>query len=147
MPAGIEDGALALAQFGRARTALLTTFRRNGNPISTPVSVAIHAGRAYFVTADDSGKARRLAGCSRVRLVPCTAGGIVRGETVSGEAQLLEGAARRRVRRLLRPPTGPLFWSHLLYRAQGKTMNLYEIALALPEPDIAPAMPSERRCS
>ncbi|MGH9176914.1 MAG: PPOX class F420-dependent oxidoreductase [Vicinamibacterales bacterium] len=132
MPDVAETGASAL--LGRSRTALLTTFRRSGDPVSTPVSLALHAERAYFVTAASSGKARRLAGCGRVRLAPCTVGGVPTGVAVDGHARLVEGAARSRVRRLLRP-TGPLFWSYLLYRVRGNTMNLYEVAISAPDPD------------
>ena len=119
-------GAGALAPLGRSRTALLTTFRRSGEGVATPVSIALEAERAYFVTAAGSGKAKRLARCDRVSLAPCTAGGTPLGEALDGRARLLEGAARLRVRRLLRP-TGPLFVSFLLYRLQGNTMNLYEV--------------------
>jgi len=117
-------GAGALAPLSRSRTALLTTFRRSGEGVATPVSIALEAERAYFVTAAGSGKATRLARCDRVRLAPCTARGTTLGEALDGRARLLEGTAR--LRRLLRP-TGPLFVSFLLYRLQGNTMNLYEV--------------------
>ena len=107
--------------------ALLTTYRRGGAAVATPVSIAVAAERAYFVTPADSGKAKRLAGCNRVQLAPCTVGGTPLGEAVDGRARLLDGAARRRARGLLWP-TGPLFWSWLLYRLRGHTMNLYEVA-------------------
>lgn len=107
---------------------MLTTFRRNGQPVSTPVSIAVHGGRVYFVTAMDSGKARRAARCEKVRLALCSLGGAVAGEPVDGQVRLLEGPARRQVRRVLRP-TGALFWSYLLYRAQGKRLGLYEVTL------------------
>ncbi|MDQ3222310.1 MAG: hypothetical protein M3Q75_02390 [Gemmatimonadota bacterium] len=59
--------------------------------------------------------AARLARYDRVLLAPCTVGGTPLGDSVAGRARLLGGAERRRVRWLLRP-TGPLFWSYLLYR-------------------------------
>jgi PPOX class probable F420-dependent enzyme len=90
------------------------------------VSIALEDERAYFVTAADSGKAKRLARDPRVTLAPCTASGKVVGETVSGQAQRRAGQERRRGRRLLRP-TRSLFWSYLLYRLRGKTMTVYEV--------------------
>jgi hypothetical protein len=30
--------------------ALLTTYRRGGDPVATPVSLAVAGGRVYFVT-------------------------------------------------------------------------------------------------
>lgn len=116
----------ALAPLGRSGTALLTTFRRDGEPVATPVSITLAAGHAYFVTSAGSGKAKRLARCDRVRLAPCTVGGTPLGEALDGRARLLDATARRRARVLLRP-TGPVFWSWLLYRLQGHTMNLYEV--------------------
>jgi hypothetical protein len=68
-------GTGALAPLGGSGTALLTTYRRGGAAVATPVSIAVAAERAYFVTPADSGKAKRLAGCNRVQLAPCTVGG------------------------------------------------------------------------
>ena len=44
-----------------SKTALLTTYRPGGEAVATPLSVAVANGKVYFVTASDSGKARRLA--------------------------------------------------------------------------------------
>lgn len=121
--------AEAFAALRASSTALLTTFRSGGQAVATPVSITLDADRAYFVTASDTGKARRLATDPRVTLAPCTVGGSVVGETVSGRAQPLPDRARGRRRRLLRP-TRALFWSYLRYRLQGKTMIVYEVAPA-----------------
>ena len=54
--------------------------------VATPVSVALHEGRAYFVTAADSGKARRLGRRADVglrELPPRDGGGANRGERAS----------------------------------------------------------------
>lgn len=122
----------ALAPLAVSGTALLTSFRRGGQGVATPVSVALDGGRAYFVTAADSGKAKRLGRDPRLTLAPCTPGGKVLGDTVRGQARRLEGAERRRARRLLRP-MAPLWWSFLLYRLRGKTMHLYEVTPVGPD--------------
>ena len=70
---------------------------------------------------------RDASGCNRGQPAPCTVGETPQSEAVDGRARLLDGAARRRARGLLWP-TGPLFWSWLLYRLRGHTMNLYEVA-------------------
>lgn len=124
MRCALEAGPLA--PLGRSGTALLTTFRGNGAGASTPVSIALNAGSAYFITSANSGKARRLARNDRVSLAPCTVSGTPLGPAIRGRAQLLEGAARRQARGLLRP-TSALFWSFLLYRLRGNTMNLYQV--------------------
>lgn len=108
-------------------TALLTTFRASGEGVATPVSIALDDERAYFVTAADSGKAKRLARDPRVTLAPCTAAGRVVGAEVSGQARHFSGKQTRRRRRHLLRPTRQLFWSYLLYRLRGETMNVYEV--------------------
>jgi PPOX class probable F420-dependent enzyme len=111
-----------------SKTALLTTFRRGGEAVGTPLSIAVADGKLYFVTASDSGKAKRLAHTARVTLAPCTLGGKVTGETVGGRARRLDPAERRRAARGLLRPTSGLFWSLVAYRLfHGKKMELYEV--------------------
>ncbi len=119
-------GTRPFASLRASRTALLTTFRANKEGVSTPVSIALWGDRAYFITAGDSGKARRLAREPSVTLTACTTTGEVLGETVRGRARRVGPEERRRLRRLLRP-TGSLFWTLVLYRLRGKAMNLYEV--------------------
>jgi PPOX class probable F420-dependent enzyme len=115
-----------------SRTALLTTFRRDGRPVTTPVSIALVDGRVFFVTAVDSGKAKRLAHSERVALAPCTARGKPLGPEVTGRARLVDRAARRGPTRSVLRPTGSLFWSWLLYRIRGHAMAFYEAELDQP---------------
>jgi uncharacterized protein len=114
-----------------SRTALLTTYRPGGEAVATPLSIAVANGRAYFVTAGDSGKASRLAQTDRVTLAPCTVGGKVTGEAVEGRARRLAPEERRTAAKGLLRPTGGLFWSLVMYRLfHGKKMELYEVAPA-----------------
>lgn len=112
-----------------ARVGLLTTYRQNGMPVATPVSIAPRAGRVYFVTSVTSGKARRLRIRPDVTLAPSTLRGTVTGPAIQGEARVVSTSERRRTRRLLQPG-GPLFWSYLLYRFRGHRMDLYEVRFA-----------------
>ena len=114
-----------------SRTALLTTYREGGEAVGTPLSIAVANGKVYFVTASDSGKARRLADNPEVTLAPCTVGGKVTGEAVQGRARRLARDERRTTAKGLLRPTGGLFWSLVMYRLfQGKKMELYEVAPA-----------------
>ena len=117
----------SLSHLAASGTALLTTFRPTGQPVATPVSIAVEGDLAYFTTAVGSGKARRLASNDAVTVAPCTTNGTVTGPTVAATARPFDPADRARRRRLLRP-TRPLFWSYLLYRLRGRTMRLYEVA-------------------
>ena len=121
----------------RSRVGLLTTYRRNGEPVATPVSIAAQAGTIYFVTPTTSGKVRRLSALADVTLAPSTVQGRPTGPAISGQAHLLDDAGRRRVRRL-RQPGGPLFWSYLLYRLRGHRMHVYEVRFGEPDSGHSP---------
>ncbi|HEX6255410.1 MAG TPA: PPOX class F420-dependent oxidoreductase [Euzebyales bacterium] len=124
------DTPAQLVNLATAGTALLTTFRRSGQAVPTPVSIIVDGEHAYFTTAVDSGKAKRIANDRGVTLAPCTTTGDITGPTIAGTARPLQRAERRRLR-LLRPTRG-LFWSYLLYRLRGRTMRLYEVSLRPP---------------
>ena len=113
------------------KVALLATYRRNGEPVVTPVSIAVSTGGAYFVTSASSGKARRLTIRPDVTLAPSTVRGTPTGPATPGKAHRLSHDERRRARRLLLP-VGPLFWSYLLYRIRGHQMHVYEVRFAQP---------------
>jgi hypothetical protein len=122
------DGSAGFGPLESSKTALLTTFRQGGEAVATPLSIAVAGGKAYFVTASDSGKAKRLAHTPRVTLAPCTVSGKVTGETLAGQARLLDREERKRVAKGLLRPTGGLFWSLVTYRLfHGKKMVLVEV--------------------
>ena len=80
---------------------LLTTYRRSGTPVSTPVwAVGLDDGKIGFWTSSGSGKAKRLAHTSRVTVQPCDARGKVKAGTSPTEATavLVEGAELEAIR-------------------------------------------------
>lgn len=115
-----------LSELTTAGTGMLTTFRRSGQGVPTPVSIAVDGDHVYFATASDSGKAKRLASDDAVTLAPCTPSGKVTGRAVVGRARTYEPAHRSQRWRLLRP-TRSIVWSLLLYRMRGKKVRLYEV--------------------
>jgi PPOX class probable F420-dependent enzyme len=73
---------------------LLTTFRRDGTPVKTPVwVVALDNGHFGFWTSSGSGKAKRLAHTERVTVQACDARGRVKdgAATIEGSARLVTG--------------------------------------------------------
>jgi PPOX class probable F420-dependent enzyme len=73
---------------------LLTTFRRDGTPVSSPVwLVALDGGRLGLWTSSGSGKVKRLAHTDRVTVQPCDARGRVKGTDapVVGTARVVTG--------------------------------------------------------
>ena len=122
------DHAAGFGPLESSKTALLTTFRPGGEAVGTPLSIAVNGDKAYFVTATDSGKAKRLAHTDRVTLAPCKVNGTVTGETVPGRARRVPPQERRTTAKGLLKPTQGLFWSLLAYRLfHGRKMELYEV--------------------
>jgi uncharacterized protein len=65
----------------------LTTFKRDGTPVTTPVWAApLDGGKIGFWTSSSSGKAKRLAHTSKVTIQPCDARGRVKEGTSPSEA-------------------------------------------------------------
>lgn len=72
---------------GDEKYILLTTFKRDGTPVATPVwSVPLEDGSFGFWTSSGSGKAKRLAHTERVTVQPCDARGKVTDGTSPTEA-------------------------------------------------------------
>lgn len=92
-----SSGAFS-ADFERLRrcsTVLLTTFRRDGTPVATPVNLALdgdRSDRGFFRTGAATGKAKRLRNSDRVLLAPCTQRGKPTGESQPARAVLLDTA-------------------------------------------------------
>jgi PPOX class probable F420-dependent enzyme len=67
----------------------LTTFRKSGAPVPTPVWFAAHENTLYIETGAESGKVKRIRRNPRVMLAPCTASGKITGATVEGRARVI----------------------------------------------------------
>ena len=91
----------SLTSFAQQPTALLTTYRRDGSPVGTPVHVAVEGERAYFRTWNTTAKLTRIARNPHVELAPSTLGGKPTGPAVQATARVLEGDEARRAARLL----------------------------------------------
>jgi PPOX class probable F420-dependent enzyme len=80
-----------LRPFVRQRNVLLTTYRRDGTPKSTPVHIAVADGRAYFRTWETAWKMRRIRRNPDVTIAPSTARGVPTGPAISARARVLSG--------------------------------------------------------
>jgi uncharacterized protein len=74
---------------GKERCIALTTFRKTGQAVTTPVMFAQHLGAIYVGTRADAGKLKRLRRSGRVTLAPCTYSGKVTGAVIAGQARIL----------------------------------------------------------
>lgn len=91
-----------LGSFVEQKTVLLTTYRGNGTPVPTPVSIAVDGDRAVVRSFEKAGKTRRLRNDPSVEVAPCTSRGISTGPAIRAAARLLDGEESRRAARLLR---------------------------------------------
>ncbi len=73
----------------RSRCVALTTFKKDGTPVTTPMWTVAAGGRILTTSDFDSWKLKRIARDPRVRLAPCTIRGRVTGEFVDGYARVL----------------------------------------------------------
>ncbi|MCR2763786.1 PPOX class F420-dependent oxidoreductase [Microbacterium sp. zg.B48] len=78
----------ALHDIAAREYVLLTTFRRTGVPVATPVWIVRDGEDALITTAATSGKVKRLAHTARVVLTPCD----MRGRLLDG-AEAVEATA------------------------------------------------------
>ncbi len=70
----------------------LTTFRRDGTPVPTPVWVVRIGDELMVWTNPEAGKVKRIRRDVRVQIGPCTRGGRPLGAPISGSARILEPA-------------------------------------------------------
>jgi len=96
--AGVET----FEHLSRTPTVLLTTRRRDGRTVDTPMNFAVDAaGRGYFRTWPNAGKVKRLANFPGVRVCRCTRNGHPQGSDQPALARRLAGAEAERARRVL----------------------------------------------
>lgn len=85
----------ATAALGAQRFVSLTTFRKDGTPVATPVWITPDGGALLVTTPAESYKVKRLRHDPRVRLVPCGRTGKVRegARPVDGTAEIVTDPA------------------------------------------------------
>jgi PPOX class probable F420-dependent enzyme len=82
-----------LSTFKGQWTVLLTTYRRDGTPVATPVNLAVDddRGRAFIRTYDVSGKFKRIRNNPMVEVAPSTFRGRPTAPAVGFRARILDG--------------------------------------------------------
>ena len=96
---GMND---ALAPLRDTKTILLTTYKKDGTPVATPVSIAFDGERAFFRSYDKAWKTKRLSRNPAVQAAPATTlRGRPAGPAIRARALLLDGAQARVAARAL----------------------------------------------
>ena len=84
-----------------ARTILLITYKRDGTPVGTPVSLAFKGDRAFFRSYDKAWKTKRLRNNPQVQVAASTFRGRRTGPFIDARATLLAGEQARIAARAL----------------------------------------------
>lgn len=127
MPANVHE---LCTRSGYSHIVLLTSFRRNGQAVGTPVGMMSANNRLYFMTSASTWKARRIAHTPHVRLALCTFKGKVLSPSTDGTARRLAGTEAKRARKLICVgPYGLLVNLFYLVRYPGDKTAVYEISL------------------
>jgi hypothetical protein len=90
-----------ISRLDEGKYLLLTTFRKDGTPVPTPVWAARDGESLVVWTVHDSGKVKRIRRDGTVTLAPCTVRGTPTGDAVDGRAELMDAAGTERSRSLI----------------------------------------------
>jgi PPOX class probable F420-dependent enzyme len=92
----------------------LTTFRKTGAGVATPVWFGEDDGKLYVMTRSDMGKTKRIRNNPKVRVAPCTIRGTVTGAELPATARILaseeQAGARQAINRKYWMARIPLVW-------------------------------------
>jgi PPOX class probable F420-dependent enzyme len=103
----------------------LTTFRKTGVGVATPVWFGEDGKKIYVMTRSDMGKAKRIRNNPQVRVAPCTIRGKVTGPEFAATARILpleeHADARQTINRKYWMARLPWIWA--------KTDTYFEISV------------------
>ncbi|MEU0119040.1 PPOX class F420-dependent oxidoreductase [Streptomyces bobili] len=94
------DGA-SLDRLGTGKYLLVTSYRRNGTPVATPVWVVRDGDALGVWTAADSWKVKRIRARADVLVGPCDLRGNPTGDQVPATAEICDAATTARYRQLI----------------------------------------------
>jgi PPOX class probable F420-dependent enzyme len=97
VPMAADQPADPFDAVSRAKYVLLTTFKRDGSAVATPVWAAAEDGGLLVWTPRNTGKVKRIRNSGRVTVAPCTMRGRPTGAAVDATATLLDAAGTARV--------------------------------------------------
>jgi len=103
----------------------LTTFRKTGVPVATPVWFGEEDGHLYVMTRSDMGKTKRIRNNSQVKVAPCTIRGKTTGPEFTATARILPPADHQRARQTLNRK----YWMARIPLIWARTDTYIEISL------------------
>ncbi|GAA2801386.1 PPOX class F420-dependent oxidoreductase [Crossiella cryophila] len=124
-----------------AKYLLLTTFRRDGTAVDTPVWVVAEGELLYAWSNASAGKIKRLRRDGAVRVAPCTVRGSQTGPAVPATATLVDAEHTAKVVRMINKKYG-LIGRLTTLRANPAAGRTIGIRIEL-DPRTEPARPDE----
>lgn len=123
-----------LHALSRRKIALLTTYKRDGTAVSTPVSIVVEGDVAYIRTYSHTGKAKRLRRNNNVLAAPATFRGKLMGPQTRCVARILDGDTASRASRKIsrRSPLLEGLLIPLAARLRKYTMLHYALTVSPP---------------
>jgi PPOX class probable F420-dependent enzyme len=79
----------------------VTTFRKNGTAVPTPVWFGEKANMLYVMTRSDMGKTKRIRNNPRIQVAPCTVRGKIMGPEFPAQARILPPEEHARARQTI----------------------------------------------
>lgn len=127
MPSSVAD----LAPFNRSWTVLLTTYKRDGTPVGTPVNLAVEGEHAYFRSYDKAWKTKRISNNPDVEIAPSSVRGRPTGPALRARARLLGAEEAQHARSVIarRHPVFQGFVIPLAHKMARYTTMHYELSV------------------
>jgi len=98
----IDSPAEIMQTFDQQWAVLLTTYRRDGTGVSTPMHLAVDGDHGYFGTATDAAKVKRIRRDPNGGVAACSANGKVSGPTFPCRLRILHGEEAARAERAIK---------------------------------------------
>jgi PPOX class probable F420-dependent enzyme len=116
------------SDLGEGKYLLLTTYRKDGRAVPTPVWVVAEGEKLFAWSAADSGKVKRIRRDGKVDVGPCDMKGKPTGESVAARAELLDESGSERVRGLIARKYGVVgkltLWGSRLRRGRNGSVGI-----------------------
>ncbi|MFM7083050.1 MAG: PPOX class F420-dependent oxidoreductase [Actinomycetota bacterium] len=85
----MNNNIKAISEISTSKCISLTTFKRDGTKISTPIWFNVIGEKIYVTTEPGAWKVKRIANNPNVEFAACTQRGKVTGQTFGGTARIL----------------------------------------------------------
>ena len=89
------------AALNGAKYISLTTYKKDGTPVATPVWVAAHENHYYVITGGASGKVKLIRNNPKVKIAVCDVRGRITGPSTEATASLLDTPGTKLVEQLM----------------------------------------------